>query len=497
MKKLLKKSILSLGVFALFFSSCEMNLYPSTNISNNGFTTMSDAEKYYIGLHTYYRATKYGAFAFIEEIQGDMFNASLGYGNNYAYPHQMDENFKSSDSDITGVWQSYYTGIIQNSNNFINWSYQVKPTSEADAKSEMEDLREWQGTAYLYRADAYFNLARRYTIPYEGSNITEKGMGLPLILEVDVTQIRPVRSTLEETFTQILKDLDSAKVLLADVKGEKGAERPTSDAVRALMAKVNFYMGDYTKALAYADTLIQSGTYPLNNTEDKMISEWKNDSGDECILQLFTSFDEGANTFSIFLGYDSGTKTYKPTFIPTQAFADLYEADDLRKAVWTEQLSVTAADQTGTLTLMTKFAGNPEFDIDENNRSYKHKPKVFRIAEMYLIAAESQLMLNKSDETYLQDLQAARGATVSTLVDMDAIKLEWKREMIGEGYVIDNLKRWNDGFYYRIPQNITMITEGERFNEIEVNPGYAKLTWGIPLSDIQSSNYSLVQNPGW
>ena len=35
---------------------------------------------------------------------------------------------------------------------------------------------------------------------------------------------------------------------------------------------------------------------------------------------------------------------------------------------------------------------------------------------------------------------------------MDAIKAEWKKEMIGEGYIVDMYKRWNEGFSGRIPQ---------------------------------------------
>ena len=95
----------------------------------------------------------------------------------------------------------------------------------------------------------------------------------------------------------------------------------------------------------------------------------------------------------------------------------------------------------------------------------------------------------------LNALQAARGASL-TEGTMDAIKAEWKKEMIGEGYIIDMYKRWNEGFSGRIPQIENTISTGASFNEKVCEAGYKKFVWAIPDEE-RKVNDNLTQNAGW
>ena len=79
---------------------------------------------------------------------------------------------------------------------------------------------------------------------------------------------------------------------------------------------------------------------------------------------------------------------------------------------------------------------------------------------------------------------------------MDAIKAEWKKEIIGEGYIVDCYKRWNEGYSGRIPQNINTVQQGPSFNEKECPAGFQKFVWAIPDEE-RKVNDNLVQNPGW
>lgn len=78
--------------------------------------------------------------------------------------------------------------------------------------------------------------------------------------------------------------------------------------------------------------------------------------------------------------------------------------------------------------------------------NYLHKPKPFRIAEVYLNLAEAYAMSgdNGSATNYLLQLRVARVPQyVANVTDiMTEIKQERLRELIGEGFRLWDLKRW-------------------------------------------------------
>ena len=96
--------------------------------------------------------------------------------------------------------------------------------------------------------------------------------------------------------------------------------------------------------------------------------------------------------------------------------------------------------------------GNPNLRKTGDSRYARYNlPKLFRIAETYLIAAEAAYRLNDAAKAqqYLNALRTKRGllATVETGESLaKEIRLEWKREFMGEGMYFRVLKRWGVGF---------------------------------------------------
>ena len=489
MKNIFKTTLVA--AMALLVASCELDLTPSTSISqSDAFQSIDDAAKFDNGLAHRYRTCFYGIFSYTNEVQSEYFNASVDFGNRNGQPHRSDENFTADEYNMRDIWQYSYL-LVVNINNLLENIDKLELSADEQAEANI-----YKGNAHFYRASIMHELVRRYAPMYNPSSASSD-LGVPVITSIDLG-LKPARNTVAEVYTQIASDIAAAKQLLAGVEGEAGAIKPTIDAVKALEARVALYKQDWATAASISAELINSGKYALAATAEDMEAEWVNDSGAECMLQLYTDLAEtsGTQANDVFLGYSTKIFKYAPDFIPTQTTIDWYEESDLRGQVWFKELPVYLSSTDYTLKLFTKYWGNPEYETAPN-RAYMQRPKIFRLGEMYLINAEANAMKGDAAaaKEALNALQAARGASL-TEGTMDAIKAEWKKEIIGEGYIVDCYKRWNEGYSGRIPQNINTVQQGPSFNEKECPAGFQKFVWAIPDEE-RKVNDNLVQNPGW
>ena len=271
----------------------------------------------------------------------------------------------------------------------------------------------------------------------------------------------------------------------------------------ALEARAKLYMQDWKGAQAAADSLINSGTYPLITDQTKFISMWTNDLPDESILQLNASQpNEAPPAMGVYLNYQSGSGAYDPLYVPSQWVVDMYDQADIRKAAFFINAEVKIQASDLNIWMVNKFPGNPKLFTGAVS-NYEQAPKVFRIAEMYLIPAEAAA--NGGDAADAQKtisaLRAARGlpqitGTISSDSLTNAIRDERFRELAFEGFRLDDLKRWGLGFTRHDPQNTAILTSGTGFYTMTQPAGADKFVWGLPTNDI-TINPNLKQNPGW
>src|SRR5690606_31415461 len=105
----------------------------------------------------------------------------------------------------------------------------------------------------FYRAFFHYLLAEEFTKAYQIES-AETELGIPLRLSSDVQQ-QQSRSTLAQTYDQILNDLIEAENLLPLKVPYK--TRPGRKAGLALLARVYLTVHNYPKALEYADRCLQ------------------------------------------------------------------------------------------------------------------------------------------------------------------------------------------------------------------------------------------------
>ena len=156
--------------------------------------------------------------------------------------------------------------------------------------------------------------------------------------------------------------------------------------------------------------------------------------------------------------------------------------------------------------MVTKYPDNNDLKINSSGLpTYMHKPKLFRIAEQYLIAAEAAY--RNGDEAnakvYLNTLRAARisGATPITATGnalFAEIQNERNRELAFEGFRLYDIKRWGLGVVRGTPQNVEAIfsSPAQEYHQLNIPAGNYKLTWPIPAIDINFEKGRWKQNPG-
>lgn len=498
MKKLVK--ILSItALLAVLSNSCDLNKYPYSAIEQSqAFVTLKDATTLNAGLYASLRGVVYGLFQFSTDVQADILNATLDYGNRNGFPHKWTP-FLADDYTIRDTWRYQYN-TIANINNFLN-NYNKITVLDA---TEQASLDKYVGEAYLMRAYLYHSLVQRFAKDYEPASAASD-LGVPLVLTFDIT-LRPARSTVAQVYDQILSDIAAAETKLANSPGAQGSAKITKDAVTALKARVYLAMHNWAGALTAANSLITSGTYPLITVAATYKSYWATDGTSESIFQLAASQpSELGNANNIFLGLNAATNKYTPDFVPEQWVIDQYEATDIRKAAYLEKKPVyVMATDYPNFWCINKYPGNPTLFTGATT-NYQHKPKIFRIAEMYLISAEAGAQTPSTEAaalTTLNQLRTARGATALTGLSgtalFDAVKAERNRELLCEGFRLDDLKRWKMGFTRGAPQNITLLNTGTDFTEKVVAASDNKFVWGIPANDMTTNaNLEGQQNPGW
>ncbi|MBO4264292.1 MAG: RagB/SusD family nutrient uptake outer membrane protein [Bacteroidales bacterium] len=488
------------GVAAAMLVSCNLDLTPTTSIAydENGQLIQSEANlnAFRAGMFASYRSYQLGEFTTAEEVMTDGFNATLDYGNNYGGLHKTDYNFTAGDYYVADYWNYSYVGIKD---------YNILIANTENVPEQIKDAaRAVQGEAYFLRAATYLNLARHFAkIPSTvNAEDRDKELCVPLVLVYDQLE-KPARASVAAVYGQIKKDLDSAAVRLSDVTGKAGAMYPTIDAVNALYARYFLDMGEYGKAAEYAHLVIDTGAYVLSSTAKEMENEFEFDNGREAIYQLSATLTESTNSNTFWTGYTTDTQheyVFRPYFIPTKTLVDLYEPGDLRLAQWFDNTTwclVNATYSQGDYYVFKKYWGNP--NLTSSLKNGRQAPKPFTISEMFLIAAEAYLAAGEAGKAKddLNNLQVMRGASATDATE-EAIRNEWFKEKVGEGFRMSCLKRWKKGFSSRPvqPGAAKVLNHGDVYDQKELPADDYHWQWPIP-ADERKINKNLVQNAGY
>jgi starch-binding outer membrane protein, SusD/RagB family len=428
----------------------------------------------------------------------DDFYAAGGGAGDGAGIHAFD-NYTLDQINIPGsFWGDFYQGISR-----ANILLVKLPNVDMDAAK----IARFTAETKALRAYYYFELVRTFK-------------NIPLILEplapadtYNVAQVTP-----EEVYTQIEKDLIEAKAVLPatlpNVATEAG--RFTKGSVQALLGKVYLYQGK--KSQAAVELAEVNGTpggtsvygYKLLTTFADL---WKisNKFNTEAIIEITHTDksnadwgfwgggnDEG-NSINIMVGprgYSRPANSPAPDYVSgwsfntvTPALYNTLKGDPRFDATILDMKALKDAGQADwapnyqdTGYFLKKFMplnSDTSTGGGATALNYKQDTYAIRLADTYLMEAEA-LGATGARAQALLDAVRARVGLASVPVSVDAIMLERRKELAGEGH------RWFD-----------LVRTGAAASALADRGFIAgkNEVWPIPQKDLE--NTKIVQNPNY
>lgn len=115
------------------------------------------------------------------------------------------------------------------------------------------DLNDLKGQALIIRAKSFFQIATVWALAYDSSTAAGD-LGIPLRLDVDFNK-PSVRSSVQQTYDQIIQDLKNAVTLLPVAPSH--VVRPSKASALAYLARTYLSMRNYDSCLKYANECFQ------------------------------------------------------------------------------------------------------------------------------------------------------------------------------------------------------------------------------------------------
>lgn len=466
----MKKISLYILLIVLSFGTtgCSLETDPYSAIpSEDAFKSTQDVQN---AIHGAYKSlgddTFYGKhIVAISDMASDICVADNSSGHFVSFDNW---NINEDVVELSEAWTTGYTTIdratraINGANNLL-----ANPTENRLTSQDIDNLNSYASQMYALRSLSSFTLVNIFGLPYKAGTANSQ-LGIVLVdLEPIEAYTNVSRSTVAETYTQILKDIASAKTYMN--KLTSGKKQSISQyylneaAIYALEARVKLYMQDYAGAKTAAQLAIDTrGSGNVSNND--YVQMWSSTAiTNEDIFTIVKSESDNlsANSLNTLYGSYGG-------FI--SAFAINKFADN----------DIRAGLIDGT---------HPrKFDGTAASESLSNIP-VFRKSEMYLIIAEASAQLSQiadaqnalfftakrnTDITAATELPNTKDALLTFIAD------ERIREFFQEGHRLYDLRRTGAAATIGGNQNFVL----------------ANFVYPIPSNEI-NSGFGVVQNPNW
>ncbi|MFY7949913.1 MAG: RagB/SusD family nutrient uptake outer membrane protein [Gemmatimonas sp.] len=418
---------------------------------------IQDAATATASLNGAYDALQSGSYYGLSALLvGDLAADNAVWSGTFQYLGEMQTNRMQADNaEVTAYWTAIYSSV-----NRANLLIDAVPKVSTIPEATRSDII---GQAYFIRALGFHNLVKYWgpvPIPTKVTTGPDESKAY-------------VRTPVNDVYTQVLKDLDSAQTLTRNTTNTRYA---TPVAARALRARVLFYraglpgnsssQADYQGALDAANAVLSGRDTLVVPYADLFSALGSNTTEDVFRVSFNATETNGLSNYYLSVG--------RAEVAPSSGLDAAYTTGDIRRTVSVRPSGVASRPLNGT-----KWSARP-------GTEHIH---VIRLAEVVLIKAEALARLNRLPEAVAQYNKVrvragltphALGTQVTTQADViSQIELERRLELALEG------DRWAD-----------LIRLGRAVQVKGIQDRLGQVLFPIPLRDVRVSP-QLTQNPGY
>lgn len=527
-RKLYKSiSVVALGTALIslpLFTACESDVVDLSPVDKfSDFTAYETPERCELAMIGAYDAAQCGMYINIDngwqrgypfgaasieqsEMRGEDMNLSAVF-----YDYTYSATYNLSTANNVAMWETSFEAI-----NRYNTVLEGQEYAGANGILDEATANQYKGECLFLRALTYHNLMIHYTLPVnvDGNN----NYGLPIYTKAISTpeaieeSLKIGRSTIAETYEQILKDLDDAERLLPDAITVSKISRASKGAAIALKTRVYLHMRNWDKVIEEAKKL-EGSRFQLE--PDPATPFTSNSDNKESIFSIENTTEDNPDVNGS-LGQMISGRTGGRAIITSSP--TVYNS-----SYWTK------GDKRRNLLLYRESDDYYYCDKYQDPTSQDAWAPLLRYAEVLLNEAEAAarannktLALEKLNEVRDRSLAnpAEESYKASDFVDtkelVEAILWERRIEFHGEG------RRWEDihrlanddicpsgGIPAKIEYN-NCKNKGAFVINGEINPEWygsskrfipytdKRFIWPIPLNDIlRNPTLANQQNAGW
>ena len=441
------KIIWSAFALALSLAGCKdaLNIQPQQSIdAATGYNTAQKVAAAVVGAYARLDEPRlYGTDLILvpELLAGNSYVNFDGSFPNYRQIRAHTQN--STLSNAEGIWTQGYDAI--NQCNLVLTNLGV--VTDAGQKTQFE------GEVSFIRGAMYFELVRLFAQQYQpggGNNQPGVPINLVPVTTVEQADMKLPRSTVEQVYAQVIKDLQNAIAKLPI----QNVTRASKYSAEAMLARVYLQQGNYTAASAAADDVIGHSGARLQGT---VAAVFANRNSSESLFEIQQNDQNNAGTSN------DGLATYFAGYSPNGDQGILYGRGDVSiSPTFANQYNNT--DSRGSDTLSAIQTSKLIYTSDGNNRvgryrtikwrTYGQNIPVIRLAEMYLIRAEANVRsgnvtaatddinLIRQRSYFSTSIPPVPYTPVATVTLADVLR-ERQLELAFEGFRIHDLRRTN------------------------------------------------------
>lgn len=339
-------------------------------------------------------------------------------------------------ADMDGLWEYSYNRI---------YYYNVIAEDVMNVQdATLAEKRSLRAEALMGRAFEYLTLVNAYANHYDKATAATD-LAVPILLDKQINKSNLKRATVAQVYKQVKDDLDSAALYLPE-KPKKTAYRASKPVGLGMLARMYFYMGEYTQALSYAKQSLAINSTVLDLQQFKVVDPEKS------IGRIDYPGDAKDNPENIYIRLAPWTFGFSASAFCSDEFVALFDDKDMRKELF------MSTYLWGTT--YPNYVWCP----------YVYANMAMSVPEMMLIAAECEARIGSKENamTYINDLMVNRVRDFvpesAATNDEALVKVlrERRRElaMLGCTRLID-LKRLNRE--PRFAKTITHTTEGQTY----------------------------------